>query len=581
MTEVVSSLQRVLNVRGAPAFAAALAAVCLVQYLLHLYYARGARRENRRIRRELESMVDRVMCLESDRALAETESRVLRRLAEVTTADEAVRVVLQCCVPEPEAALAAWYEVRPEGRPWLRAAYGLSDESCARIAAEPNWLSRLAGESSLRLWTEEARMTTFYRQLSPEDQSKVRELIVLRVGPPGRPLGIVVTTTLAPEGTSFAGRLELMERLLSTLVGLLQRTEALTQQQDELRLTRELLDLRCLVDTHLGTPIELLEEFLGRLVIAAGFDRGTLCLASGKRLDPKPLVSSGDGLPRGIVDLWKLDEAVLARQGLEATGLAFFPATELRSLPIRSTMRGALVAPLMHEDSLIAVVCLTRQSETPLADADRELLRWATEYLTETILRTVDRAIIEQQARRDALTQLANRHTFDREIDRHVARAERTEEPCSLIMLDIDRFKLLNDRYGHLAGDEVLRCVARMVQSCAARTRAADRPLVARYGGEELSVLLPGIGLDGAYRVAEDILSTVRRKAVDFEGRVIRMTASAGVAVCPQHGITPSELIAAADAALYRAKQAGRDRCEVAAAGRAPSERLAAYGVGG
>jgi diguanylate cyclase (GGDEF)-like protein len=580
MTDVVSSLNRVLTTRDAPAFAVALAAVCLVQYLLYLHSARGARRENHRIRRELNSMADRVMCLESDRALAETETRALHQLTEVTTADDAVRVVLQCCVPDPEKALAAWFDLPAGGPPWLRAAYGLHDGSCARVVIDADWLSQLTGRTSLRLGKTDVALTSFFRQLLPEDQSKVDELIILRVGPPARPQGIVVTSTLAPEGSSLTGRLELMERLLSTLSGFLQRTEALGQQQDELRLTRELLDLRCLVDTHLGTPIDLLTEFLGRLVAAAGFDRGTLSLASGKRLDPKPLVSSGTDLPRGIVDLWRLDEAVLAREGLEASGLVFLSAVELRSLQLRSTMRGALVAPLMHEDSLIGVVCLTRQSESQLADKDRELLRWSTEYLTETILRTVDRAIIEQQARRDALTQLANRHTFDREIERHVGQVERTGGECALIMLDIDRFKLLNDRFGHLAGDEVLRCVARMVQACVTRTRSGDRPLAARYGGEELSVLLPGVGLDGAFRVAEDILSNVRRKAVDFEGRVIRLTISAGVAVCPQHGTTPSELIAAADAALYRAKQAGRDRCELAAARRATAERLAAYGAG-
>jgi diguanylate cyclase (GGDEF)-like protein len=533
------------------------------------------------MRRELDSMLDRVTCLESDRALAETESRALRRLADATTADEAIRVLLQCCVPEPESDLAAWFDCRSGEQPWLRAAYGLGDESCGRVAVDTDWLSHLAHESCLRLWTDEAQLSDFYRRLAADDQSKVRELIVLRVGPAGRPQAMLVTTTLPPERTSFAGRLELMERLLATLCALLQRTEMLAQQQDELRLTREILDLRCLVDTHLGTPLELLEEFLNRLMSAAGFDHATLYLASNKRLDPKPLVTSGAGLPRGLVDLWKIDEAMLARRGLDAFGLTFLTSADLRAVPIRSTMRGAMLAPLMHEDSLIGVVCLTRHADAPLPEADRELLRWATKYLAETILRTVDRAIIEQQARRDALTQLANRHTFDREIERHAAQVERDETPCALIMLDIDRFKSLNDRYGHLAGDEVLRCAARMVQSCVARTRAADRPLVARYGGEELSVLLPGSGLDGAYRVAEDILSTVRRKAINFEGQVIRLTISAGVAVAPQHGTTPSELIAAADAALYRAKQAGRDRCEVATTRRAAVEKMAAHSVSG
>jgi diguanylate cyclase (GGDEF)-like protein len=331
------------------------------------------------------------------------------------------------------------------------------------------------------------------------------------------------------------------------------------------------------VDTHVGTPIELLEEFLRRLATAAGFDRGTLYLATGTRLDPKPLVTIGDGLPRGLADLWKLDEAALARQGLEAAGLMFLAAPDLSALGVRSTMRGALLAPLRHEDSLIGVVCLGRQPDVPLAAADRELLKWGTDYLKDTILRTVDRAIIEQQARRDALTQLANRHTFDREIARQVAESNHSGEACSLIMLDIDRFKRLNDQYGHLAGDEVLRTVARMVQSCVARTRWADRPLVARYGGEELSVLLPGVGLDGAYRVAEDILETVRRKAIEADGRVLRLTISGGVATCPLHAATPSGLIAAADAALYRAKQGGRDRCDVASARRSAPETSAVY----
>lgn len=577
MAELDSLFQQFTAAGSAGLFAAALAAVCLIQYVLHLYSSRRTLREHREIRRELKSAVARLTSLESEHEVVELETRTLRRLAAAATADEALGVVLELCAPDARAELGAYFEWPPGGPPRLRAARGIDEESLPRITADRDWMSRLATSPVLRLPQPDARRTAFCRRLSRADQEKVDDLFLLRMGGGGHAQGVFVVTALPPEGVALAGRMELAERVLATTCSLLRRTEALSHQQDELRLTRELLDLRCLVDTHVGTPIELLEEFLRRLAAAAGFDRGTLYLATGTRLDPKPLVTMGEGLPRGLADLWRLDEASLARQGLESSDMVYLAAPDLAALGVRSTMRGALVAPLRHEDSLIGVVSLTRQSDVPLAGGDRELLKWGTDYLRETILRTVDRAIIEQQARRDALTQLANRHTFDREIARQVAESNHSGQECSLIMLDIDRFKRLNDQYGHLAGDEVLRTVARMVQSCVARTRWADRPLVARYGGEELSVLLPGVGLDGAYRVAEDILETVRRKAVEADGRVLRLTISGGVATCPMHAATPSGLIAAADAALYRAKESGRDRCEVALTPRRSPEPAMVY----
>jgi diguanylate cyclase (GGDEF)-like protein len=256
--------------------------------------------------------------------------------------------------------------------------------------------------------------------------------------------------------------------------------------------------------------------------------------------------------------------------------LQFYAAADLHALRVRSTMCGAFVTALNHDDSLIGVVCLARQVDAPLSQGDRELLRWATDYLRETILRTVDRAMIEQQARRDALTQLANRHSFDREIRKHVEQSVQSNAECSLLMLDVDRFKSLNDRYGHLAGDEVLRNIARTIESCVSRMRSTDRPMVARYGGEEIAVLLPGVPVNGAKRVAEQIVQAVRTSDLEFDGKIICPTISGGIACCPKDGRTPEELIAAADGALYRAKEGGRDRWECAGEQRPESLRIAA-----
>jgi diguanylate cyclase (GGDEF)-like protein len=128
-------------------------------------------------------------------------------------------------------------------------------------------------------------------------------------------------------------------------------------------------------------------------------------------------------------------------------------------------------------------------------------------------------------------------------------------------MLDIDHFKQWNDRYGHAAGDHVLREIARFLGQS---TRKED--IVCRYGGEEITVVLSDCSLPNLRRRAEQICRGARAVKIEFDGAQLgSVTISVGAALYPDHGNTPDELLRAADAALYRAKGAGRDRVEVAA----------------
>lgn len=158
----------------------------------------------------------------------------------------------------------------------------------------------------------------------------------------------------------------------------------------------------------------------------------------------------------------------------------------------------------------------------------------------------------------DGLTGLANRRQFDRVLRQEWSRAQRAREPLALVMLDADRFKRLNDTYGHQAGDQVLKQIA----SCIAAVARRSADCAARYGGEEFAVVLPGMSIDEAHAIAERIRRAVGVLVQD----PCTVTVSAGVAaLVPGHQLTPDVLIEAADAALYRAKQAGRDRTELAA----------------
>lgn len=163
----------------------------------------------------------------------------------------------------------------------------------------------------------------------------------------------------------------------------------------------------------------------------------------------------------------------------------------------------------------------------------------------------------------DGLTGIANRRQFDKILDQEWQRALRNCAELSLIMIDIDYFKLFNDSYGHQAGDDCLKGVA------LALARIVHRPsdIVARYGGEEFAVVLPETDTLGAQRVAEKMREAVSRLNVRHEASKVsdKVTLSIGVSsMSPRGGDNPDILLAAADDALYRAKHAGRNRVEVA-----------------
>jgi len=164
---------------------------------------------------------------------------------------------------------------------------------------------------------------------------------------------------------------------------------------------------------------------------------------------------------------------------------------------------------------------------------------------------------LASMARRDGLTGIANRRCLDETLPQEWRRCERSGEPISLVMVDIDHFKRFNDRFGHVSGDV---CIQRIAQ---AMEKAVSRPgdLIARYGGEEFALLLPRTDLDGAKSIAKRIHGAIAALAISDVERDSTVTVSLGVAtVIPGHDQLPDTLIAAADALLYEAKRQGRDR---------------------
>jgi two-component system, cell cycle response regulator len=169
-------------------------------------------------------------------------------------------------------------------------------------------------------------------------------------------------------------------------------------------------------------------------------------------------------------------------------------------------------------------------------------------------------ARLEELSRLDALTQLSNRRHFMEVLESEFARATRYSVALSLVMLDVDLFKAVNDTWGHVAGDDALVGVATAAKSL---LRKSDH--AARYGGEEFALLLPETPMDGALVVAERVRRAVSEVCLTQPAGTFSVTVSLGVATFPGPGIlNPSALVQRADEALYAAKRAGRNRVHAA-----------------
>jgi diguanylate cyclase (GGDEF)-like protein len=214
------------------------------------------------------------------------------------------------------------------------------------------------------------------------------------------------------------------------------------------------------------------------------------------------------------------------------------------------------VVPLIYQGNFIGLL-LVRSDDMSRVWASNELLLLHTvaDQLAVAVNQAHLFAQMQQQALTDSLTGCYNRRSFELQLERDLHLATRMRQPLSLIMLDLDNFKHINDQAGHEAGDVALCMLA---ENLRAELRAVDT--AARFGGDEFVVILPQANTEGAVLVAERLRARVEQMEVPGFGKV---TSSFGVATFPDHASSRDTLVVAADRALYDSKDAGRNRVSV------------------
>jgi diguanylate cyclase (GGDEF)-like protein len=291
------------------------------------------------------------------------------------------------------------------------------------------------------------------------------------------------------------------------------------------------------------------------MLLSPGRDQLVLSAADGLEVPLDLRVALGDGVSGGV-----------ALRGEPVRGRVGHGPGELWPAVGEPTGTSCIAVPLKSSGTVIGVLDLYG-SALPGGFDDNDVATIRTFAAQATV--AVDNVLLHEEAQRlsitDGLTGLWNYRYFTMSVTKEIERASRFDRPLALLMLDLDHFKDVNDSFGHQRGDAVLIELAGRI-----RAEARDVDTVARYGGEEIVVVLPETDEAGARQAAERFCSAIRRKPFGEPGLPpIRLTVSAGVAVYPFHGSTASALLACADAALYEAKHAGRDTWRVSDGGAA------------
>lgn len=538
----------------------ALILICLIQYLLHADRMERLRKKMAGDARKLLGLQNEVSSLQKDRAQIRFEHQIFEEFIAQPNFDEAMKLLLKRFIPRPEKEFGAWLEKRDDVFIWSHFR-GLSSHELMSIPLAEDWSRDLDHREFHILDESDAKHSFLYNSIPSSDRRRLKQLFIFPVRHNQEITGLMITTSLYPAGMAIERRLSLALRLLNGLEAHFHHSQELRHQQTQLKTTQEVLKLRDISDRFGNDVRELVEHYLSALIRQVRSDRAFLSFSREDQFrEVRGIQRAGQKPNDEQRDQWERDERQLIKIATHRRENILLDPAELDIYGFSDPLKNVIMISINPREGTHGLMCLLRHTVTPFSEEEKHHIEWAGEYLSEILRRSLDQVTMEMLATCDPLTGLLNRRAFEQTLDNELAKADARSQPCSLMMIDLDHFKSINDTFGHQMGDEVLRRVSEIIRSTLESEETLNEVLAARYGGEEIAAIIPRLGIQEAMQVGENLRKNIAELDLEFRGMSCPVTASIGISCYPQQARQADEVIGFADKALYRAKSEGRNQ---------------------
>ncbi|MAT15223.1 MAG: hypothetical protein CMJ46_08140 [Planctomyces sp.] len=534
-----------------------LAAVCLLHYILTIHRRKEAEQELQQTLKRVQFYKYELDGLHLTHQLAQLQNELLGEILAAPDITAYIDSLFEKIVEDPKKGICALYSINGDKQVVLN----YRGERCSfKSEGVPrDLLEQMSGEHTLKLANADLEQSGLLKYINMDARPHIKSLFIFTTPEINEVRYLWLTSELYPANVENTQQIEFARRLIRGVDIRLRQQDQLQEHLDQLQFTQVKLEMQNLIGDNL-------QGFIQKLIEITKTDRCVLYLSENDKgeLRKSPLlkVDRGTSINPTLDHKRATSELYLATLAkMSNRDFINLNRESLEKVTTTDSIRQALILSLRGVDGqLLSIACLTRESSEAYDKQQLELVQWASPLIANAVCKTLTEAIVRRKATLDGLTKLANRRTFDERISQELYLAKSQRKTCSLVLIDLDHFKQINDRFGHQTGDTVLKETARILQRMTSQTRTTDPILVARYGGEEMAVLLPGVAANGAMRIAESILRERELiPGVADEGE-FKITMSAGIASYPENASDVEGLIKSADEALYEAKRNGRNR---------------------
>lgn len=283
---------------------------------------------------------------------------------------------------------------------------------------------------------------------------------------------------------------------------------------------------------------------------------GSIAIFSNSRNILRPVLTWGV-VPDGVALEFEPEDCWALRQGRVHTNKGDKTTPTCGHLEYLNDENMTICLPMQAQGETIGQIFVgaSKKDRNEVTRAEMGTMRRVTEQISLALANLNLQRALKEQSIKDPLTKLYNRRYLEDTLTREIARTQRNEQSLTVLLMDIDHFKKVNDTYGHDAGDAVLAAFAKMLT-----TKSRKEDIACRWGGEEFILILGNADAQFAKARAQEVCDSARALKITFQGKQIPITVSIGAAIFPEHGEVPEDLIRHADLSLYRAKQGGRDQ---------------------